>query len=286
MRFPRLPGPVIRLLLLLVGLEVAVPLVLVLARDRFLFFPATRPLPETALGSFGRASARLVRVRRPDGRELAAYDLTPAEMPPDAPVLLFLHGNAGNIALRAGLAGGIATGTGCRILLLDYSGYGGNAGSPSEAEIGVDALAAYDHLVAAGVVPARIVVYGESLGGGPALLVASRRPVAGIVLQSTISSLSSMAWRTYPWLPLAALFTRGAFPNAERVAKLGVPVLVVHGTHDRTIPFAEAEALHAAAPPGAELLPIEGADHNDLFAVAGDGYLRGLGDRCRRWTGR
>jgi fermentation-respiration switch protein FrsA (DUF1100 family) len=63
-------------------------------------------------------------------------------------------------------------------------------------------------------------------------------------------------------------------------------VLVVHGTRDRTIPYAEAEALHAAAPPGAELLPIEGADHNDLFAVAGDAYFRALGDRCRRWTGR
>ena len=63
-------------------------------------------------------------------------------------------------------------------------------------------------------------------------------------------------------------------------------MLVVHGTRDTIIPFAEGKALHAAAPAGAELWPIEGADHNDLFDVAGAAYLRGLGDRFRRWTAR
>lgn len=286
MKLPRLPGPVVRLLLLLLGLELLLPLAFALARNRFLFFPSPRPLPETALGSFGAATGRLVRVRRPDGRELAAYDISPPDLAPAAPVILYLHGNAGNIALRAALAGHLATGSGCRVLLPDYSGYGGNEGSPSEDEIGTDALAAYDHLVADAVAPARIVLYGESIGGGPALFVASRRTVGGVALQSTIASLSSMAWRIYPWLPLAALYLKGAFPNVARIGKLSVPVLVVHGTRDTIIPFAEGVALHAAAPAGAELLPIEGADHNDLFDVAGPAYLRGLGDRFRRWTAR
>ena len=285
MRRRRLPRILRTLLIVVVACELVLPAFLFFRRNDLLFLPSARPLPESALGSFGDVPASVVRVRRPDGRELAAYDVVPKEAGPDAPVVLYLHGNAGNIALRAGMARRFAVGARCRLLLLDYSGYGGNPGSPSEDEVGTDALAAYDHLVAGGVVPARIVVYGESLGGGPALLVASRRPVAGVVLQATFTSLSSMMGRVVPWLPLAALFVRGSFPNAERVARVTAPVLVVHGTRDATIPFAEGEALHAAAPPGTELLAIEGADHNDLLDVAGDAYLRGLGERLRQWTG-
>ncbi len=286
MRFRRIPLLVRTLFYILAAVELVLPLAIALARNRFLFFPAALPLPESALSSFGDVPVRVVRVRRPDGRERAAYDVTPTTTQPDSPVVLFFHGNAGNIATRAGLAAWFAATTQCRVLLPDYSGYGGNEGSPSEDEIGTDALASYDHLVAAGVAPARIVVFAESIGAGPALLVASQRSVAGVVVQSSFSSLSSMAWRIYPWIPLAALFVRGAFPNAERVAALQVPVLVVHGTRDTIIPFAEGEALYAAAQPGAEFLAIDGADHNDLFDVAGDNYLRGLGERFRRWTRR
>lgn len=274
--------------LLIIGLvvELVLPVVIVLRRNDLLFLPSARPLPEAGLPSFGDVPVEVVRVRRPDGRELAAYDVAPKEAGESAPVVLYLHGNAGNIAMRAGMARRFAVGARCRLLLLDYSGYGGNRGTPSEDEIGIDALAGYDHLVAAGVGAARLVVYGESIGGGPALLVASQRPVAGVVLQSTFVSLSSMMRRVVPWLPLAALFVRGSYPNAERIAGLKGPVLVVHGTRDTTIPFAEGKALHAAAPSGAELLPIEGADHNDLFDVAGETYLRGLGERIRRWIAR
>jgi hypothetical protein len=119
-----------------------------------------------------------------------------------------------------------------------------------------------------------------------ALKVASERPVAGAVLQSPFSSLSSLARRLYPWLPLGALLVRGAFPNRERLARLSVPVLLVHGTEDEVIPFAESRSLQAAAPPGAAFLPVEGAGHNDLFEVAGEAYLRLLGERFRAWTAR
>jgi fermentation-respiration switch protein FrsA (DUF1100 family) len=165
----------------------------------------------------------------------------------------------------------------------DYSGYGGNEGSPSEDELSVDALAAYDHLVADGVDPSQIVVFGESIGGGPTLHVATNRAVAGVALQSTLSSLSSMAWRRFWWMPLAPILVSGKFDNADRVARVTAPVLIVHGTVDSIIPFAEGEKL-AAVQPKAEFLRVEGADHNDLYDVAGDAYLRGLGERFRRWT--
>jgi len=136
-------------------------------------------------------------------------------------------------------------------------------------------------------VPAnRIVVFGESIGGAPAIYVATQRRVAGVCVQSTFSTLSSMALRVYPWMPLGALLVGGAFPSAGRIATLDVPVLVVHGRNDRIVPFAEGEKLFAAARPGAEFLPVDGADHNDLFDIAGDDYLRGLGDRFRKWTAK
>jgi fermentation-respiration switch protein FrsA (DUF1100 family) len=265
--------------------EIALPLFLLAARNSLLFFPQKSPAAEAGLAAFHDVDGRVVRVVRPDGRALAAYDVAPRALAAGAPVVLFFHGNAGNIAGRAQLAAWFARVAGVRLLMPDYSGYGGNAGSPSEGEIEVDALAAYDHLVADGVDASRIVVFGESIGGGPALHVATNRAVAGVALQSTLSSLSSMAWRQFWWLPLAPLIVSGRFDNVGRIARVAAPTLIVHGTHDSIVPFGEGEKL-AAAQPKAEFLRVEGADHNDLFDRAGDEYLRGLGERFRRWTGR
>lgn len=272
------------LLVFIAFVEIGLPLALALARNHLLFFPSPGR-PEETLGEFRGMDARIVHVIRPDGRRLAAYDAAPRGLAPDAPVVLFLHGNAGDIAMRAGLAAWFSRSANVRLLMPDYSGYGGNEGSPSEGELNADALAAYDHLVADGVPAGRIVVYGESIGGAPAIFVATQRRVAGVAVQSTFSSLSSMALRLYRWLPLGALFVTGAFPNADRIATLTVPVLIVHGLSDRIVPFAEGERL-AAAQPAAEFLRVDGADHNDLFDIAGDDYLRGLGERFRRWTTR
>jgi fermentation-respiration switch protein FrsA (DUF1100 family) len=274
------------LLVMLVVVEVGLPLLLFLLRDRVVFVPSTRPAPEEGLRWLsGRTAVELVRIPRSDGRLLAAYDARPLSgSEVDGPVVIFFHGNAGNIASRAPLLEDFVAGTGARTVLFDYSGYGGNDGRPSEDEAHRDGLAVYDYLVAGGVPPERLVLYGESLGAAVALGVAVERECAGVVAQSAFSSLSSMALRAYPWLPLAALLTRGAFPSIERVREMDVPLLVAHGTRDGIIPFAEGERLHAAAEPSAEFVPVEGADHNDFFAVAGTEYLGLVGARLRRWT--
>ncbi len=278
-----LPG----LLIFLALVEVGLPLLLFLGRDRLIFLPSLHPLPEDGLLMIrGDAEVRLVRVPRPDGRLLAAYDAVPAGAAgAELPTVIFFHGNAGNIGSRAPLLEDFVVGTGARTLLFDYSGYGGNEGSPSEEEAYRDGLAVYDHVVAGGVPPERIVLYGESLGAAVALEVASRRPCAGVLAQSPFSSVSSMALRVYPWIPLTALLARGTFPSIERVRELRVPLVVAHGTRDRIIPFEEGKRLYEAAPPGAELIAVENAGHNDFFAVAGPSYLRKVGDRVRDWTG-
>jgi fermentation-respiration switch protein FrsA (DUF1100 family) len=274
-------------LVALLVVEVGLPLLAFLLRDRLMFFPSAAPRARDALPWVGPGvEAAAVEVARPDGRRLEALDGRPAGAAGDLPVLLFLHGNAGTAGGRAPVLGDLVRGTGARVLLPEYSGYGGNGGSPSEREAVADGLAAFDHLRAAGVPAGRIVLYGESLGGAVALAVAAERECAGVVLQSSFSSTASMAIRIYPWMPLAALLARGSFPSVDRIARLRAPVLVAHGERDSIVPLAEGRRLHAAAPPGAELLVVPGADHNDFLEVAGEAWLATLRERIRTWTSR
>ncbi len=273
-------------LILLAGVEIVLPVAMSVFRNRLVFIPYATPTADSRLAYLDDVDARVVRVTRPDGRQLDAYDATPAGADPDSvPVVLFFHGNAGNIGMRAGLLSWIVQKTGARVLMLGYSGYGGNDGSPSEDDLYADALAAYDHLAAEGVPPSRIVVLGESLGAAAAIYVASERETAGVVTQAAFSSLSSIALKLYWWMPLGSLLVTGAFPNVDRIESLDEPILLVHGTDDEIIPFSESARLLQAAPAGTELHPIEGGDHNGLFDVAGDAYLEMLGDRFRKWTG-
>lgn len=284
-RYPMLTSLLVTLLIVELGL----PVLLFLMRDRMIFLPSTAPSAEEGLAWVeGRARVELVAVEREVGRRLAAYDARPlGGLDPAAPVVLFLHGNAGNIGSRARVLEDFVVGTGLRVLMVDYSGYGGNPGTPSEAAAYEDAVAAFDWLVGDGVPEERIVLYGESLGAAVALGLAERRSCGGVVAQSAFASLSSMAWEVYPWLPLGGLLARGAFPSARRAARLEVPLLVVHGRRDRIVPFSQGESLHRAALEGSaevEFLPIDAAGHNDLLAVAGREYLESLGARLRAWV--
>lgn len=263
-------------------LQAALPLLLLVFRNQILFFPAERPSPQEALAELRGSDARLFPAERSDGRVLTGFDARPVGAP-DAPVLLYFHGNAGNAAQRAPLLRSLVEGLDMRVVMASYSGYGGNPGRPSEADLYADATAFHDALTASGVSASEVVVYGESIGGVPALYVATERPCAGVVTQSTLSSLSSMAGAVYGWLPLTGFLTRGMLPNAERASALDVPLLVVHGTEDRVVPFSEAERLLEAAP-GAELVRLPGAGHNDVWAAGGTSYLRMLAERFAEWT--
>ena len=275
-------------ILAIFSFQIALPLLMHLGRNRLIFFPSHEPGAEVGLEWLGpKIDAKVVRVKRQDGRRLASYDAVPKTRTgviDQTSVVLFLHGNAGNIAHRAPLLGELVEKLGTRVFMPDYSGYGGNEGSPSESEVTLDGLAAFDHLVAQGISPHRIVLFGESLGGAVALTIASQRQCAGVILQSTFSSLSSMTWQTYPWLPLAALLQSGSFPNAQQVSKLEIPLLLVHGTSDQIIPFSEASKLLASAPEGTQLVSVDGAGHNDLFAVAKDSYWSTLETQIAFWT--
>lgn len=194
---------------------------------------------------------------------------------PDARgTLLFFHGNAGNISHRLDSIR-IFHRLGLDVFIIDYRGYGRSDGKPGEQGTYRDADAAWRYLVETrGVDPARIVVFGRSLGAAiAAYLGAVQRPGA-LILESPFASVESMGRRLYPFLPVRWL-NRFGYETAEYVQRIACPVLVVHSRNDEIIPIAEGRAVFAAAPDPKRFLEIRGG-HNDGFLVSGAAYVGGL----------
>ncbi|ABK44295.1 conserved hypothetical protein [Magnetococcus marinus MC-1] len=165
---------------------------------------------------------------------------------PIKPVVLFFHGNASNIGDLDDYAQ-LFHDMGYSTLLLEYRGYGKSSGRPSEVGLYADARAAWEYLTATRqIAPQRIVLFGHSLGGGPACWLAEQAAVAGLVLEGTFTSIPDRAAELYPWLP-TRLLVKVYFPNMQRLARLQVPLLVVHSQEDAVIPIAHGRALYRAA---------------------------------------
>lgn len=183
--------------------------------------------------------------------------------------LLYSHGNAEDLGDDLPLLQALH-GRGFAVLAYDYRGYGLSTGRPSERKAYADESAAYGWLTREQhVPPGRIVVHGRSLGGGPAAELASREPVAGLVLESTFTAVQSVsAW--------GRIFPFDWFRTARRLPHVRCPVLVIHGTADRVIPFAVGRRLFRLAQEPKQALWVEGAGHNDLVEVAGERYWQAL----------
>ena len=151
---------------------------------------------------------------------------------------------------------------GFSVFAFDYEGYGTSEGKPSEKAFYEDEFAAYDYLAVNLATPTdRILIYGRSVGGGPAVHLAARRPAAGLILQSTFVS----AFRVLTRVPLLP-FDR--FPNSREIRHVHCPVLIMHGTADSVISFWHSEVLFREANEPKQFFAIEGADHNDPVAAA------------------
>jgi pimeloyl-ACP methyl ester carboxylesterase len=213
-----------------------------------------------------------IRIRTTDNLGLVAWWRPPDE---GKAVILFFGGNAGTIGDRRIFLEALA-GSGYGILGVNYRGYGGSEGSPSEKGIYIDGLSAYDFLCREQAIsPQRVVVYGQSIGGTVAAQIAHRRDVAGLVIESGFTSAASMAKQVVPYLPLWLLMTY-RFDNIGTIPKIGCPKLIVHGRRDETVPFSHGEALYAAAKEPKRFYAIEGAMHNDILETGGVEYLNYL----------
>ena len=181
--------------------------------------------------------------------------------------MLFLHGNAGNIGDRVPHVELLAA-AGLDVLAFDYRGYGRSSGRPSERGTRRDAAAARAELLRRpGVDPERVLYVGESLGGAVALALAIDAPPAGLVLQSTFTSIRDMARLHYPLVPRAVV--PDAYPSLRLVADVRTRLLVLHGDRDELVPLMYGEALFEVATCPKEMIVFPGVAHNDVIALAG-----------------
>lgn len=270
----------------IVGSVVLAGLLLMRAfQDRLIFFPqVSLDATPAALG----LPFEEVVLTTSDGESIAAW-FVPAERTPAATVL-FLHGNAGNRGHRLHAVEGF-TGEGFSIFMLDYRGYGGSSGSPSGPALARDAGAAWDWLTRErGMDPARVVLYGESIGSVPALRLARRlsgegRPPGALVLEGAFTSGLEMGRRAFPFLPVSWLLS-DPMDNLDAIREVTVPTFFLHAVDDEVVPFAMGRRLHDASPAAFKAFrEVQGAGHNTLWMADGRALFREIGDFLRNAVG-
>ncbi len=204
----------------------------------------------------------IIKLTTADGKKISAIYLP---NPNAKYTMLYSHGNGGDLGeyrqwletLRA---------MGFSVCSYDYHGFGTSEGKPSEKAAYMDVNAAYDYLTRhLHIPPERIIAFGRSLGGGPTAYLAARRPVAGVIMESTFTT----GFRVVTQVPLLPF---DKFYSIENIKRVHCPVLVIHGTADRTIPFSHGQALYRAAPEPKMHLWVLHAGHVGLAETAGQQY--------------
>ena len=227
---------------------------LYLAQRSLLYLPDTRRLNPADVGL---PMAEEAALQSADGVRVSAWHVPPRGT---MPVVIYFQGNGVGLNLRAERFRKItADGTG--LVALNYRGYGGSGGRPSEAGIILDAKAAYD-FAAQRYGADRIVLWGESLGTGVAVALAAEQPVARIILESPYTSIADIAASIYWFVPVRTLLT-DSFRSDQRIGKVTVPVLVVHGERDAIVRISYGERLYELIRGPKQFIRLPNAGHND-----------------------
>jgi len=264
----------LKLLLLGTAIYALLCLAIFAFQSRLVYFPVK------ALAATPRAIGLAyedVILTHADGTALHGWYLPARD---DAHSLLFLHGNAGNISHRLDSLR-IFHELGLNVLIFDYSGYGQSGGAPGEQQSYADAQLAWQYLTGTrGLAPARIVIFGRSLGAGVATWLATRTAPAGLILESAFTSVPDLARKYYPIFPVR-LLARIQYDNASRLPTVDCPVLIVHSRDDELIPIDHGRALFDLAREPKSFLELRG-DHNAAFMLSGQHYRQGLADFVSR----
>jgi len=243
---------------------------------RLIYFPS-QGLPAPA--RVGLTDAEPLQITAADGTRLGAW-YVPAESDPVGAVLV-LPGNAGNRAGRAPLAAALRR-RGLATLLIDYRGYAGNDGHPSQEGLLADARAGADALlVRSGLPHDRLVFFGESLGSAVAAGLAAERAPAALILRSPFPDLVTVGRLHYPWLPVGVLL-RDRFPTAQWLRSYTGPTLVIAGDADRIVPDRLSRQVADALVGPVESITIAGAGHNDPTLLDGNQMLTEITGFLRR----
>lgn len=224
---------------------------------RILYHPDFNPeKPEY----YGLKGFEEIRFKTSDGVTITGWYSKAEE---GKPTLLHFHGNGGNIANRPVFFKALAD-DGLGVLAIDYRGYGASSGEPSEAGFYEDGRSSVKFLTDQKHVPLNtIVLYGESIGTGVAVQLATEFQAAALILQSPYASVAALGKQRYPWLPIDLLL-RDRFDSIEKIENVKVPLLLMHGDIDRVIPIEEAQKLFAKANEPKSAAYFEGKGHNDL----------------------
>jgi len=265
------PGLKRMLIMVVIGLSLGYLALLAFVyvrQPKMLYYP-TRQIEQTpaAMGlSFDE-----VTFKTADGIAISAWYI-PA---PDArAVLLFCHGNGGNISHRLDSIR-IFHDLGLSVLIFDYRGYGKSGGEPTEKGTYLDAEAAWNFLAnGKGVDPTRMVIFGRSLGSAVAAELATRKKAGALIIESGFTSIPDLGRKYYPYLPVS-LMTRFHYATIDKVSGLGLPKLFIHSPGDEVIPFDQGMKLFAKAAEPKEFLKLRG-DHNEGFLQSGELYINGL----------
>jgi fermentation-respiration switch protein FrsA (DUF1100 family) len=239
-----------------------------LARQ-FIFFPQKHHdfTPE----QFGLAY-RDVFLRTSDGVRIHGWHFPVEGSGACRGILLFLHGNAGNISHRLENIRFLVD-EGIPVFIVDYRGYGRSEGTITEEGMYRDAESSMDWLLDELGIPAgRVVIFGRSLGGVAAVHTASVRPAAGVILEATFSSLADASRIFFPILP-AGLLLGGRMDSMAKIRRVHAPLLFIHGDVDELVPIALGRKLFEAASDPKEFYTLQGAGHNDTYLVGGKAYF-------------
>jgi fermentation-respiration switch protein FrsA (DUF1100 family) len=251
-------GFIVSIALTLLGVYMSLLVGLYFYQRAMIYFPAPhRPNIATA----NLPAVREVELRAPDGLRLLGWYLSPSS---GGRVVVFFHGNAGGIQDRAYRFRAFAD-AGYGVLMPEYRGYSGNAGTPSESGFLGDADVAMRFLEDQGVAMDRVVVYGESLGTGVAVHVAATHAIAALILEAPFTSLTALASERFPFLPVR-LMLKDRFDSLSRITQVRAPLLILHGARDTVVSPALGRELFAKASAPKELWIAEAGGHNDLIA--------------------
>ena len=243
-------------------------------QDQLLFQPSSRLIatPDAAGMAY-----ETVHLDTEDGETLHGWWVPSSDVSRETPsndaahTLLFFHGNAGNISGRLESVQQFHR-FGLNVLIVDYRGYGQSTGTPSEQGLYNDAEACWHHLTdTRGLAPEDVVIFGRSMGGGPATWLATQHAPGALILESVFTNVPDVGAHHYPFLPVCALATN-QFDNESRVATIDVPKLHIHSRDDRVVPFELGREVYEAAAEPKQFLEIAGG-HNDGFLVSAESYL-------------
>ena len=242
------------LLAIVLGYGGLLALMYVFQRALMYFPDATRVAPAQA----GLPQAEEVTLTSSDGEKLVAWFVPPQR---DKPLVLYFQGNAEGLPARVGRFTWL-TADGIGLLGLNYRGYGGSSGTPTEDGLIRDAQAAYD-FARAHCPAARIVLFGESLGTAVAVALAAGHEVAGVILDAPFASAAEVGAAAYPFAPVRWVM-KDRFRSDERIGRVSAPLLVLHGEQDRIVPIRFAEKLFALAREPKRFVRFPGGDHVNL----------------------